>query len=324
VIIASERVKRPSDFQREQTPSREADSCPFCWGNETETPPGILATRPGGGPPSSPGWTTRVVPNKCPALRIEGHRDRRAVGLYDIMNGIGAHEVVIESPRHDLQLEQLGHEQIIQVMGVYLERSRDLRSDSRFKYVLMFKNKGWEAGASLEHTHTQIIATPALPAITREELKKARQYYDFHDRCVFCDIIAQEHRDEQRVVSANKSYVALEPSASRSPVATWILPREHDSASEDLCAPDIGPLAAMLKEVPLRLRATLDDPACNFVIHTAPLSNPCLEHYHWHIEIMPKLTRVAGFEWGTGFYINPLPPEGAARYLREATIAGEA
>lgn len=318
VIIATERVKRPNDFQQRSKPARATSFCPFCLGNEDKTPPEIFACRPGGGPPDSPGWTIRVVPNKYPALRIEGHRDRRAVGLYDMMNGIGAHEVVIESPDHNLQLEDLPLDQITRVVEVYLARSRDLKGDSRFKYVLIFKNKGWDAGASLEHTHTQIIATPTLPAITRQELKQARQYYEFHERCVFCDIVTQEEKDQERVVASTDKYIALSPFAPRFPFETWILPRAHQSAFDKLSPGDAAPLAAMLRDILQRLRTVLDDPPYNFVIHTAPLHDPPLDHYHWHIEIMPKLTRVAGFEWGTGFYINPMDPESATRYLRGA------
>jgi UDPglucose--hexose-1-phosphate uridylyltransferase len=320
VIIATERVKRPNDFQQRTTPQRSSGLCPFCLGNEDKTPPEILAHRPNGGPPNTPGWTIRVVPNKFPALRIEGHRDRRPVGLYDMMTGIGAHEVLIESPDHSLQLEQLSAEQIARVIAVYLERSRDLKRDSRFKYVLIFKNKGWEAGASLEHTHTQIIATPILPAITRQELKRARQYYEFHERCIFCDIVTQELGDGERVVSSTDRFVALSPFAPRFPFETWILPRKHQSAFDELSPDESDALAAMLKDVLLRLRVVLNDPPYNFVVHTAPLHDPHLEHYHWHVEIMPKLTRVAGFEWGTGFYINPMDPEGAAKYLRDAKV----
>jgi UDPglucose--hexose-1-phosphate uridylyltransferase len=317
VIIATERVKRPNDFQQRSKRARATSFCPFCPGNEDKTPPEIVAHRPGGGPRDTPGWTVRVVPNKYPALRIEGHRNRRAVGLYDMMSGIGAHEVVIESPNHDLQLEELSVDQIARVIDVYLERSRDLKGDTRFKYVLIFKNKGWEAGASLEHTHTQVIATPTLPALTRQELKQARQYYEFHERCIFCDIITQEENEQERVVSTSDKYIALSPFAPRFPFETWILPRAHQSAFDQLSSEDVAPLAAMLKDILWRLRKVLDDPPYNFVIHTGPLHDPPLEHYHWHIEIMPKLTRVAGFEWGTGFYINPMDPESAARYLRE-------
>ncbi len=320
VIIATERDKRPSDFRTPPGAPEPIDSCPFCEGNEHRTPPEIMAVRPGGGPPDSPGWSVRVIPNKYPALRMKGRRNQRRAGLSETMTGLGAHEVVIESPVHRLGLEQLSVEQIVRVIDVYVRRVRDLNRNVRLRYALVFKNKGREAGASLEHTHTQIMATPILPATMGRELEQSSQYYGHHGRCVFCDLIAQEEKAAERIVSSTNRFVALSPFASRFPFETWILPRGHQSAFDRLSGEELQPLAITVKDVLLRLRAVLKDPAYNFVIHTAPLREAELNHYHWHIEVMPRLAIVAGFEWGTGFYINPMPPEGAARQLREAVI----
>jgi UDPglucose--hexose-1-phosphate uridylyltransferase len=319
VIISTERSRRPTNFrpvQVEKTPH----FCPFCPGHEDKTPPEVHVVRPVAGPPNSPGWQVRVVPNKFPALQIEGLLDRRGEGLYDKMNGIGAHEVVIEGPDHAADLADLPVEHIAKVLQSYRERMVDLHRDRRFRYVLIFKNHGPDAGATLEHTHTQLIATPIIPRLVQEELDGARRYFELKERCVFCDIIQQEMSESngRRVVTRSDRFLVIEPFAPRFPFETWLLPRRHD-ASYPMGADndEFLDLAAVLKDTLQRLNRALDRPPYNFVIHTAPVSEGDLEYYHWHLEIMPKLTRVAGFEIGSGFYINPTPPEDAAQYLRE-------
>jgi len=319
VIISTERSRRPTNF----TPVRlekTSGFCPFCPGQEDKTPPEVYAHRPGGSAPNTPGWEVRVVPNKFPALQIEGALDRRGEGLYDKMNGVGAHEVVIESPRHEQDLADLSVEQLTEVLRAYRERMLDLHRDRRFRYVLLFKNHGPEAGATLEHTHTQLVATPIIPRILQEELDGSRHYYELKERCVFCDIIQQETEEHngRRVVTMNDRFLAIEPFAPRFPFETWILPRRHDSSYQIVSdEEEYVDLASILKDTLQRLNQALDRPPYNFVIHTAPVSEGDVDYYHWHLEIMPKLTRVAGFEIGSGFYINPTPPEDAAQYLRD-------
>jgi len=323
VIISTERSRRPTNFGPAQLPAAPG-FCPFCPGNEDKTPPEVYAVRPGGGPANSGGWTVRVVPNKFPALQIEGALDRRGEGLYDKMNGIGAHEVVIETPEHDRDLADLPVEHIQSVLDAYRERLVDLHKDKRLRYVLIFKNHGGPAGATLEHTHTQLIALPIIPKQMQEELEGARRYYELKERCVFCDIVAQETASDngRRVVSTTDRFIAIAPYAPRFPFETWILPRRHDASFHQVQGgPDeMRELAGILKDTLQRLNLALERPPFNFVIHTSPVSDGDLEYYHWHLEIMPKLTRVAGFEIGSGFYINPTPPEDAAQYLRELTI----
>ncbi len=322
VIISTDRSRRPTNF----TPVRVEKTrsfCPFCPGHEDKTPPEVYVSRPGGGGPNSPGWKVRVVPNKFPALQIEGALDRRGEGLYDKMNGVGAHEVVIEGPGHDQDLADLPVEHLVEVLKAYRERMVDLHRDRRFRYVLIFKNHGAGAGAPLEHTHTQLIATPIIPKILQEELDGARRYYELKERCVFCDIVQQDTADDngRRVVTMNDRFVTIEPFAPRFPFETWILPRRHDSSFQVVADDEeFLDLAAILKDTFQRLNRALDKPPFNFVIHTAPVAEGDLEYYHWHLEIMPKLTRVAGFEIGSGFYINPTPPEDAAQYLREIAV----
>ena len=322
VIISTERSRRPTSF--EPAPAVKAPSfCPFCPGNEDKTPPEVWARRLNGGAPNSSGWTVRVVPNKFPALQIEGTLDRRGEGLYDKMNGVGAHEVVIETPTHDQDLADLTVDQFRQVLIAYRERVTDLHRDRRFRYVLVFKNHGAQAGATLEHTHTQLIATPIIPRTLQEEIEGARSYFELKERCVFCDIVQQETAENtgRRVVTMNDRFLAIEPFAPRFPFETWILPKQHDSAFQSVTDDEaLADLATLFKDVLSRLNRALDRPPYNFAIHTAPVSDTDLEYYHWHIEIMPKLTRVAGFEIGSGFYINPTPPEDAAQYLREIGV----
>lgn len=318
VIISTERSRRPTNFSP-ATPQRAAGFCPFCPGHEDKTPPEVYAVRTNGEGTNGGGWTVRVVPNKFPALQIEGSLDRRGEGLYDKMNGVGAHEVVIESPVHDQDMADLPVEHIELVLQAYRARVLDLHRDRRLRYVLIFKNHGDQAGATMEHTHTQLIATPIIPKIIQEELEGARRYYELKERCVFCDMVQQETAQEsgRRLVSMNDRFLAMAPFAPRFPFETWILPRRHDGSFEVLQEPEeVRDLAWMLKDTLGRLNRALNRPPFNFVLHTSPVTDQELEYYHWHIEILPKLTRVAGFEIGSGFYINPTPPEDAAQYLR--------
>ena len=319
VIIATDRSKRPSDFVREP-PRQSTGFCPFCYGNEAKTPPEILAYRSNGTGPNSPGWTVRVVPNKFPALGIEGDLGRRGEGLFDKMNGIGAHEVIIETPEHNATIGTLPEKRVEDVVWAFRDRVLDLKKDRRFRYVLIFKNHGEAAGASLEHPHTQLIALPIVPKRVQEEVDGSRQYYAIKERCVFCDLIRQELDSKIRVVEENNDFVTLEPYAPRFPFETWILPKSHESHFENCQTTIYQNLAKALKALVARMEKVLESPAYNLVIHTSPLAEASNDYYHWHVELMPRLTRVAGFEWGTGFYINPTPPEEAAKFLQEAEL----
>lgn len=317
MIIATERSRRPSDFAPEERIST-GGFCPLCEGNEDRTPPEVLAFRDNGAPPNSPGWSLRVVPNKFPALRIEGELDREGEGIYDKMNGIGAHEVVVETPQHSETLSTLPLKGVEKVLWAYRDRIVDLRRDERLRHVLVFKNYGSAAGASLEHSHSQIIALPIVPTRVREEIEGAKNYFLYKDRCVFCDIVRQELRQRKRVIAENSGFVSIAPFASRFPFETWILPKIHQPSYEQMESSFYGQAAEILSGTLRKLKQVLDDPPYNYIIHTSSYPEQDRDYYHWHIEIMPKLTKVAGFEWGTGFYINPTPPEEAAEYLREA------
>jgi UDPglucose--hexose-1-phosphate uridylyltransferase len=280
------------------------------------TPPEILGYRQGG-QPNDPNWTLRVVPNKFPALRIEGELGKAADGIYDRMHGIGAHEVVIESERHDVDLFDLPEKRFEEVMWAYRDRLLDLKKDSRFKSVLIFKNHGAAAGASLTHSHSQLIALPVIPKRVMEEMNGCREYYRFRDRCLFCDIVVQEMDQKVRIVEETGEFLAFSPYAPRFPFETWIVPKRHQCAYEMIEGDQAKALAAVFRRTLRRLNLALENPPFNFIVHSAPFSERAADFFHWHIEIMPKLTKVAGFEWGSGFYINPTPPEESAKYLRE-------
>jgi len=320
VIISVERGKRPSDFVVRTPPRKKGGFCPFCPGNEYTTPQEILAFRPQGAPTNASNWSLRVVPNKFPALQIEGGLGREGEGIYDLMNGVGAHEVIIESPVHEHTLGTMPLESVEGVLWAYHSRMSDLKRDTRFRYVLIFKNEGETAGASLEHTHSQIIAMPIVPSLVKDEMEGARKYYDYRERCIFCDMIRQEVESGKRVVWENRSFIALSPFAPRVPFEVWILPKNHESHYDIPYEGKYREMAEILQQILKRIDKTLDTPPYNFVLHTSPFNNERNDFYHWHIEIMPKLTKLAGFEWGSGFHINPTPPEEAARYLRDARI----
>jgi UDPglucose--hexose-1-phosphate uridylyltransferase len=322
VIIASERGQRPSTFQalpRKPSPTL----CPFCAGHESATPPEVMAFRPDDSEPNQPGWTLRVISNKYPALVVEGDLRRKAIGLYDKMHGVGAHEVIIETPDHNRQLTDLSDEEVRDIFWAYRERMLDLARDIRLKYILVFKNHGEAAGASLEHSHSQLIATPIVPKRVSEKIDGSRKYYDFKERCILCDIVGQELNDRERIVSDHDAFVSLQPFAPRFPFESWILPKAHQSSFLEMSESEYLALARAVKDMLLRLKLALNDPPLNYVLHTRPIARDCHEYFHWHIEIIPKLTRVAGFEWGSGFYINPTSPEEAAAYLRQIDVSGE-
>ncbi len=330
VVIAKGRALRPTDFTTVEEKPPDPAKNPFSEGNEGLTPKEVAAFRPGGGKPDSPGWLVRVVPNKYPALRIEGNPDRRGVGLYDEMNGVGAHEIVIETPDADLDISLLPPDHATALGGIYRDRLIDLMRDRRFRYVLVFKNHGRDAGASLAHPHSQIVALPVTPLVISLELESARSHFNLKERCLFCDIIAQELSDRERIVLETERFVAFCPYASRFPYEIWLLPRYHQHDFREIAPEDLAAFMAALQEVLQRLKAVLKNPPYNFMLHTAPNTesfSPRANHWqtlrydwHWHLEIIPRVSQVAGFEWGTGLFINSTPPELAAEILRDVAL----
>lgn len=339
VILSPDRSPHPDDLlpASQDGLSKSPATCPLCPGNEAHAPPEVYAHRPGDGPaahPNAPGWHLRVVPHKFPALVIEGALEPAGAGVYDHMNGIGAHEVLVETPDHGRQLSVLSDREIEQVLWAYRHRILDLKRDARFRYIAVFKTHGQRAGATLSHSHSQLLALPVLPKGVTDEIEGALRYHAYRQRCVFCDLVRQEIQGRERLIYENSAFLVFAPYASRVPFETWIVPKQHRPSFEDGSAPEYQALAGALRVALRKLYLALDDPCYSFLLHNAPFADrpqflPSVSHgpyqdrwdfYHWHIEILPTIGRGLGAEWGLGCYINPTPPEEAAHYLRELEV----
>jgi len=329
VIIAAGREARPTDFG--PLPDTEIETvCPFCEGNEDQTPPEIFADRDEGGSPDSPGWRVRVIPNKFPALGEGGQVELRTVGLYGAMAGVGAHEVIIETPEHSIGLADLNEGQILLVFKTFRRRILALQQDERFRYCILFKNHGAASGASLSHAHTQLVALPIIPETVTTEVAAAGIYFEKEKRCLMCDLIDRDLAARERIIRDDADFLSVTPFASRFPFECRVIPVDHNSAFETISNETLGRLTAAMKDTLLRLKDGLKDPPYNIILHTVPNygSSPgrskdteMLEmSYHWYFEIVPRLTKLGGFELGTGMNINQMPPEEAARFLREVEV----
>lgn len=322
VIFSPERAYRPSDYRKDELKDgeKEPDFCPFCSGNEQISGDEILVyPKTHNRKPNTSDWWIRVLENKYPALTPDKNLEKQGIGIYDKMKGIGRHEIIVETERHARCIAELSYSEVEKIIMAYRDRYVEISRDKDIKHILIFKNYGKEAGASLEHSHSQLIATPVVPKRVETEIKGANDYYKFRDRCVFCDIVSQELLDKERIIEESDEFVAFNFFAGKVPYETWIVPKKHESNFGLLTRKELKELAKMLRNVLRRIKIVLGDVDYNFVMHTAPLNtNHNIEQvFHWHLEIMPKLTKIAGFEWGTGFYINPVLPEIAAKNLRE-------
>lgn len=293
--------------------------CPFCAGKEKLTPPQIIAYDKSRKITNDKDWNIRVIPNNKPILAIEGSLFKKAEGIFDKMNGIGAHEIIIETPLHNKDTHSFTIEEYSQILSVVQERIRDLKNDSRFEYILVFKNYGVNAGETISHSHLQLVAMPIIPKTVKEEILSGLKYFEYKERCLFCDIISQEISSGTRVVTENDSFIAFVPFASRYPFEVWILPKEHSSDFRTIndCG-TITDFSAISTSVFRRLYKVLDNPAYNLFLHSLPLKENFMQHYHWHVEIIPQIVKTTGFELGTGLYVNPILPEESAKFLREA------
>lgn len=327
VAFSTERLRRPQQFKSaEVLDDPEAD--PFKEGHESSTPPEVFAIRPNGGEANGPGWTVRVVPNRYPALRVEGGLLRSPVGLYDQITGVGAHEVVIETPHANRELEQHALHQISEVLETYRVRTLDLMRDQRMQYVSIFKNAGMLAGASLKHAHSQLIALPLVPSEVGRRIEIVDSHYKQRERSLFGDVLQQEKHDGRRIVLENQEFVAFCPYASRFPFEVRVLPKTESCHYFEATDRTLVQLAEILKKVLGAYRAGLNRPAYNLLFHTAPLPGPgtqrwpTLPHaYRWHLEMVPRIFGIAGFELSTGSALNAVYPEEAARFLRETIDA---
>jgi UDPglucose--hexose-1-phosphate uridylyltransferase len=319
IILATERAQRPHQFHikshKEKLPIFES-TCPFCPGNEKKTPPEVYALRTKNAKTNQPGWHIRVVTNKYPALN-PGVKDTKITGkFFRTTSGVGEHEVIIETPRHDQSLATLSLRKVEEVCLVYWKRYRCLEKDKRFKLILIFRNHGASAGTSLKHPHSQVIALPLVPANIRHLLEEAMRYYDDHGSCVFCDMMKEELAAKRRVVLKNRDFVAFHPFASRSPFETWIVPKKHNACFGSADRQERKSMAFVLRHVLRRMHDKLGDPDYNLIIRTAPIKDAEEDYYHWYIQILPRLTTPAGFELGSGVYINTSLPEKTAEFMR--------
>ena len=319
-VIAPSRVRRPDVFVFDMEVDEESFD-PFLEGNESSTPHEILAYRPNGSGANGPGWTTRVVPNKFPALSVDGQLEPRGAGLYDRMNGIGAHEVIIECPHRESRMSQLSALAIRDTLQAYRDRLADLKHDKRLVHAVIFKNSGPLAGATLDHAHSQLIALPVVPESIQTELEQSRKHFDARGRCLLADIVTQELADADRVVMDTPNFIAFCPFASRFPFEVWIVPKADESHYETVQRKHLDELGTLMKSILMRLDAALGQPAYNYVLHTAPFNAGKLPSYRWHFELFPRLSRTAGFEWGTGYNICTVPPEDAAKFLRDVDVS---
>lgn len=321
VVFAPERQRRPQDYLPAVLQSGALD--PFAEGNERLTPPEVYAVRKERSKANGPGWRVRVVPNRYPAMRIEGQLEAVPVGLYDRLSGIGAHEVIIETPNADLALEDLSVSAITEIFASYRERIIDLDKDQRFQHIYIFKNVGPSAGASLSHAHSQLVALPLVPPFVEGKLVRAREHFQIKQRSLFSDILHIERTDGSRLVAENDGYVLFCPYASRFPFEMAIFPKRHHSEFISCTTNELQDLAEILRFAVQRLNAVLEKPGYNLLLHMAPLRRPSTERfasarfdYCWHLEIVPRFHSLAGFEIGLGAYINTVYPEEAARSLR--------
>lgn len=316
VIIAAERAQRPQPLLVDLSPW-DSSYDPFLEGHEEQTPPEILACRLPGTAPDTPGWRVRVVPNRFPALGLEGSTERHGQGLLTSIEGVGAHEVIIECPQFETHMARLSVDNIAEVLWAYRERLVDLQRDPRLVYPVIFKNEGVAAGASLAHCHSQLIVTPLVPPAIQSELERAREFYEQRKQCLVCEMVGQEKKSECRVALESSNFIVLCAFAGRFPYECWIVPTGHASHYETLTRQLSIELAAVLRMTLRKLSSALENPALNYVLRTTPFHTPALAYAHWRIEILPRSTGIAGFELGTGVWINPVPPEEAARILRE-------
>jgi UDPglucose--hexose-1-phosphate uridylyltransferase len=318
VIVATERAARPYGIGPESETPPDPD-CPFCAGQEDQTTVEVFALRPPGSPPNGPDWRVRVVPNMYPALR-DVSADPTGDDFFSSVPAAGMHEVIIDCPQHERWAGHLSVENVRELLAVYQARLLAARADPRLEYGLVFKNVGAAAGASLEHGHSQMVATPFVPSAVREELAGAESFFRSHGRCVFCEMIRRESDDGRRMVRESERFLAFTPFASRFPFEVWLLPKDHASHFESLPADALGEMAGVLRAVVRKIERGTAKPSYNWLIHTAPLRAGALDHYHWHVEVFPRQTKPAGFEWGSNCLINPVPPEQAAEHLRGVVV----
>lgn len=328
VIIARERAKRPDQFRELPAASaverKGSPTCPFCPGNEHLTPGEVFALRNAGGKGQF-GWRVRVVPNKFAALAaVPEVPSNNGGAFFHSAAGYGHHEVIIETPEHNQILPLMSEQQFLEVLYAYRQRYNVLSTDPRVKLILLFRNHGKRAGTSLEHPHSQLVATPIIPFHIRQKYEVAIRHYDDTDHCLYCDLVEQERADSARVVFETPKLLVIHPFASQVPFETWILPKAHNPCFARISSEQMVDLASVLRRVLRGLHNALGNPDFNLIVHTAPIEDEAKPYFLWHIEIRPRMTTQAGFELGTGIYINTAVPEETAQFMKAFVINAEA
>lgn len=320
VIIATDRALKPNDFPINKQGVQKAEFngfCPFCEGNESFTPDEIASYRFNDSQANLPGWQVRTIPNKFSALKLKGSLIKLNNGVYSSYNGLGKHEVVVETPQHETDLPEYSLDNIELILNMLKDRYDQLMQDERIKYIHIYKNQGLFAGASLGHSHSQIVGLPILP----DENKGIDKYYNKTGRCLLCDILEQEINDRQRLIYETDHFVLICPFASRFSYETWIIPRKHTAHFVGINSEEVSELAAILKYFTTAVRECLNDPSYNMVIVSAPVNvDNAIAGYHWYIELIPRLIVASGLEIGTGYYVNPVAPEISACILKESLL----
>ncbi|MGI5912797.1 MAG: galactose-1-phosphate uridylyltransferase [Syntrophomonadaceae bacterium] len=317
VIIATDRALKPNDFPINKTWEKERKSgqqfCPFCEGNEIYTTEEIAAFRDNNTLPDTPGWTIRTIPNKFSAFKLDGALELKQSGIFESCNGLGQHEVVVETPQHGVEFYELPVEKIKQIYIMLQQRYNHLAGDPRVKYIQIYKNQGLFAGASLEHSHSQILALPSVPRENQGLIK----YYNHEGKCLLCKIKEEELASRERLVYESEHFLLICPYASRFSYETWLIPRRHTEHFAGISNEELNDLSLIMKAFMPVMIECLSNPSYNIVINTAPVNQDIGGGYHWFMEIIPRLIVPAGVEFATGFYMNPVSPEVAAAMLRE-------
>ena len=319
VVIATERARRPEEMarHRERKPvSSFVANCPFCPGNEKLTPPEVLRVPAAMDVP----WHARVIPNKFAALSREASPTRTVHRLRRSVNGFGVHDVIVETPDHAQVLALMPDSYVAEILHIYKTRYDELSLDPRIAHITIFKNHGIDAGTSLEHPHSQMIATPVTSLQVRSRFQQAVRYFDDFGECMFCQMLEEELQEQTRIVAVSEHFVALELYASPAPFATHIYPRRHMASFGDVSSAEVNALARMLRSTLAKLYHGLADPDFNFTIRSAPAESVGVKYFHWYLSVIPRLTRVAGFELGSEMFINTVLPEAAAEFLRKVDV----
>ncbi|MEW5944772.1 MAG: galactose-1-phosphate uridylyltransferase [bacterium] len=320
VIIATERALRPEDFHKNnEKPKlpRFSENCPFCPGNEHMTPPEIMAARPVDSQPDTPGWQARITPNKFPALNSNDSADwYHEANFFNAVRGFGVHDVIVDHPRHDLTVGTMSDDDVEQLFILYQDRYRMLEKDEQINLITIFRNNGLRAGASLEHPHSQLIATPIIPTRIQMRLDTAKDYFEKHNSCITCDMIEKTLTVKERIVLDSDRFVVFEPFASQAPFETWIVPKNHAPSYGEIPYEELRELSHIVRDILKKMYYGLGDPDYNYVIQTSPSRTRFREQYHWYFQLLPRMAVTVGFELCSGIYISTAKPEETAKFLR--------